>query len=698
MKKYLIFGLMMMFAFVLAACQTTTTTTAAGTTTTTTTQTTTTTTTALNTAYVDAIYDLLGEEADVPEGFAEALVSNGMTPTQFALIKTAMETFVEEVEASEGDPILVNEALTDMLATEMNLRALLSGAILFIPVQIADDIQYMEEDIVYYQGQIALYGDESGWYAEQIVSNQDEIARMEDMLIVVEENLDELVDAALITLEYLIEIQGLMDSDWITAIKDFTDPESPTYMSITEIVLVKDEISQMFLDNLPTQTDVETLLTILWSMAEAMTGTPMSDVAETMIPEYAETALLEIEVFLTFLTYIDEPFLTDVFDMMGSDVTEAVKSSETVIMVLHLVDTFLTDEAALITELESVFSLAQQTALFDDFIGSIDDLMIASGAPEEEVAVITEIISGLTFTLVNGAMTTLDEIVTELFDYLVATDGELIRQIVISNGFESGYYDEMSYEWVDSYFNNVLNYGYANYTEFANAKDANNRLIVAELLGLFDVVFTNMSAADLNSITGLVIAVLPVDQIVIQSGMTALQIEGIITQVQLVLGTSSDDLLALINSLIDYAVTNEVIAEIDAMEIILNDYYVTNFGADYRSDYMVDLGHKNLTELLYAVKQIDTYYDGANITRIQTLIDDVFAALNNPVILELMDITALELADQKTMIEDMIDEVTAQIAIVATYYGLNVETLTEAQRTEIDTLMSYLNGPQPVVE
>lgn len=695
MKKFLIIGFMLLFTFVLAACQTTTTTTtAAGTTTTTTTVPTTTTTTTLNVAYVDAIYDLLGEEAEVPEGFAEALVSNGMTPTQFALVKTAMETFMEEVEASEGDPVLVNEALTDMLATDMNIRAMLSGAILFLPVQIQRDIDYKEEDILYYQGQIAMYGDESGWYAEQIVWNQEEIARMETMLVAIEANLDDMVDAAVIVVEYLIEIQGLMDSDWITAIQDFTDPESPTYMSITEIVLVKDEIAQMFLDNMPVQTDVETLVTILWSMAEAMTGTPMSDVAETMIPEFAETALLEIELFLTFLTYVDEPFLTDVFDMMGSDETEAVKSSETAILVLHLVDSFLTGEAALITELESVFTLAQQTALFDDMIASIDDLLIASGAPEEEVAIITEILSGLTFALVNGAMTTLDEIVTELFDYLVLTDGELIRQIVISNGYQSGYYDEMNYEWVDSYFNETLNHGYANYTEFANAKDATNRQIVAQLLGLFDVVFTNMSTTDLATITDLVIAVLPVETLAIQSGMTELEIAAILAQVELVLGTSSDELLGLINSLIDYAVTNEVIDEIDAMELVLNDYYVTNFGADYRSDYMVDMGHKNLTELLYAVKQIDTYYDGANVTRIQTLIDDVFAALNNPTILTLMDMTALELADQKTQLEDMIDEVTAQIAIVATYYGLDVETLTEAQRTEIDTLMSFLSGPQ----
>lgn len=715
-KKYLIISLTLVFAFVLAACQVPTTTTAPGTTTTTTTTgttttgtntttatttTTTTVTTELNALYVEAIKAILGE-ADVPEGFAETLVANGMTPMQFSTFKTAMETFMQEASASMGDPILINTALTDfMVSTNGMIPALVSAAMLFLPVQIAKDIAYAEEQIIFNQEQIDLYGDDMGYYAQDIYNLQSEIASMEGALLAIEANMDDLVDAAIIVVEYIIDIQGLMDNAWFTTIEGFMDPESPSYMSITELILVKDEVAQMFLDNLPAQTDVETLITIFYAMAESISGTTLSVVAQTMIPEFAQTALLEAEVFLTFLTYIDEPFITDVIDMMSSAAPEQVRSSETAILVLHLIDTFLTEEAALLTELETVLTLEQQTALFNDMLASIEDMMIATGAPEADIAIITEIISGLTYTLVNDAMTTLDEVVTQLFDFLVATDGELIRQIVISNSYQQGYelFDEFGQyvEWVSEYFNEVTGTVYVNYTEYANAKEVTNRLVATQVLGLTDALFSNFSTDDLKTITDLIIAVLPVDQLALQSGMTSLEIAAILGQVELLIGTTSDEVLALINSIIDYAVTHDVIDEIDAMELILVNYYVTNYGADYRTDYLVDMGHKSVTELIYAVKQLDTYYESANAIRIQTIIDNLFAALNNPVILTLMNISAQDLADQKTLIENKIAEVTAQIAIVATYYGLDVETLTEAQRLEIETLKNIFNGPEPTV-
>jgi len=598
---------------------TTTTTVEPGTTTTTVAPTTTTTVTTadplLETAAINAILDTM--EIEVPAAFASTLVSHGMTSSEFSLFIAAFMNFVGTAMATE-DPMIVNTALKTFLVGDYNYEALLAAAMLMLPVQ-------LDEEIADIDAEIALLDPMYESYAKDLADKQQDRAMMQTMKAAVLENEEEMLVVAVNTLDYLIAFQADIDNDMLS---DLISLSSGTMPSMAEIMIIKNEIVAILMENLPAVADMVLVDQLMLAFEEAFMGTSAFTTQLGLLStENATATRLSMQLMLEFIGSIDESFVNSVMVTIGSQTEEALIVRDMVLLVANYIEDFMVDQAVLIAQLSAVYTEAQIEALVNSLISSLVTYATAAGVPAEALAIITFLTSNLSYDLLIGSANVVAELAMNLFIYFRTSEGAIVELILEMNGF----YSEKG--MVSIFRNDYLNLVYDNYTAYNLAEEQAKIRMIDELFNYVNAVMSDLSAADIDAFVNLIVALLPQPLIASETGLTTEQVSALVTLIDGAITDQSANVLAFLNAIIDYIVVNDVVGGVGTMRAVVAAYYEGLYGVNFKwtEGYGTDVSQYDMiTSILFGCQQIDPFLTEANLGYLNAVSAKLFDVLSDP--------------------------------------------------------------------
>ncbi len=274
------------------------------------------------------------------------------------------------------------------------------------------------------------------FYAERIEDIERQI-EMVEMIIDMLENESEYVRT--IIEEVGTYIQTVYKAIPATLVSDIEDLLESGELSIDEVLILKDEIVQILIDTIPAESSFEIFYETLITMAGSMFGynvTTLAGHADTMAQLQRNSTLLGLEFILSvdaeaideIQTIVDGMIIEGYYDEIegiyydGS--TNPTKVAELIVFVLTYLDNFLTEQATLVSAIESM----DVTPMVVDFVGF--GVSIAKSQLEDE----------LEPALYLKVSALLDELIIqlpnyiELYELVYAMDKSLIQHVVETEG------------------------------------------------------------------------------------------------------------------------------------------------------------------------------------------------------------------------------------------------------------------------
>ncbi len=619
-------------------------------------------------------------DMDMPTEFVAELVRKGVTGDDFEANVTALQTFMEDMGGSSGDVVALNTALTTLVAAVDNYEAYISAFILMLPDMIDQQIESLNEDLVYYEDW--LTDDPTNEYVQSQIANiEDQIVMMGDLKSAIMDNEEQMVVTVVTVAEYLLALQDQITNELLTNIQALA--ESQTAPTSADIMAVKDEIVNLLLDNLPSADDLTLVFEMLAIFENAMTGSVSTTNAD-LANEYGNATHIFIEIVVRFFDSIDAAWLDEMLALDSTAVSGEQASVEMAILFIKAFASFQDDNTALFDAMDAVFTEAQKAALFEANIASIGTILIAQGADVEQATMIEDLLSGVTYALADAGLGVFSDQGNKALDYIVASDGELLRRIGIMQGFSEytdWYYCEYPYDNCETTFeNSYLNVSYDNQTEYQYEKQKATFAVMDEVANVLNATVATLTEAQVTALVNLLAVIVPVDLLAEQTGAQASVITALKTDLTALIADQDANVLALIASLTSYVVTQDVFGALQTLTTTIYNHNVAEFGADYQNDIDYDGLYDMNAMIIFAAGHLDAWYTSTNATKLAAVIAAVFDYLASPNFLTVSGMTIDDVNGMETMITGMIDSVFTQVETIKTY---NANSLTGPQQDAI---------------
>lgn len=351
-----------------------------------------------------------------PTAFATELVNKGMTPNGYETMMSNMadldslETLTDINDVFE----LIDGILDDMDMVEV--EALISSIIKteLLPMleaeleemENASGMYYLTEDIVMY----------------------------ETMIEFLEENADQAVRSVMVVIEYIIDVESAIDSQMISNFETLVETNDIDSFDSSVFVTLKNDLVQMFKENLPSLEDVTLLNSTLRAFFEVYVGDDI-DLSFISVTKQSASELISIELFFNFLLAIDEDYVDAFIDFGDTQDDELAKVF--IKENIDLLDEFIDDNASLIEDMNAVFSDEEMETMFNDYlIQSVIESMLMN----EELSDLEK----------SSLETSLTVLIDEYFDF----NNILILQNTLKDNFNDllDAIIESDYAIVDSFF------------------------------------------------------------------------------------------------------------------------------------------------------------------------------------------------------------------------------------------------------
>jgi len=630
-------------------------------------------------AEIKAINTLLNEIAPgTPKGVAEELVRKGMTGDDMQVLKDAVTTLMADMEAADGDPVLSNAALKKFLATKINVEAVVSAGLILAVPSIDEQITHAQERIEWYQSEIDQFGP-SDYYASMIAEYQSEKEMLTNMKALIASSRDEIVLVATKTVNYLITLQTKVTDDLITKIKDIAETEDQSDLTADEIVVVKDEIVDLFMENLPSVNDLALVYELLATgYGQFLESNDLTTLLSDSSASFAASTVLSIKFSLKMLDSFDKAFIAKVLNFANSDEPYQVIESEIIIALIVHLKNFKDDNQKLLDEIEAVFTNEQKEALFQGYMQTMTAVMLKSVGDEFPSSFAN---TKLTYALVDGASAVFEDMVDKALTKFVATDGELLRKIVI---LESFVYD---WDWetdTDTFYNSATGETYKNWHEYYDAQDEAGLVVLKEALTYYAPSLGTLTNAQITALIDMIVAGVPVEEIATEMEMTKAEAQAVVDLGEGLIRKVLPNLHTLVKSLMAYVVTNDMITKIKTLEATIDSYE----GEDFE-----EYDH-NMTAIFIST-HLSAYLTNANQSLIRGIITDLATFARNESIYPLLGATSLtDVTEMETMVNGTFDQIVSLAGEIKDY---KIATLTQAQKAKIEefgSLVAFLfDGP-----
>ncbi|MBU0996597.1 MAG: hypothetical protein KKE16_00965 [Firmicutes bacterium] len=602
----------------------------------------------------------LAEDAfgDVPDGFAAALVDKGMVASEFESMSTDMTTFVDSVNSAEGDIIAISEALQVLIATDINFEALINAFLLYVPGLVNQNIESIQESVDMYEYYIEEYGDYGGYYQSQIDEYNSQIMMYEELESAIETSHEDVLLSALHTTQYFVSILTQLDTAFFTNIDNLINADNPSDLETSEIILVKEELSQAMLDNMPSIQDMVVMFELITAMSISASG----DTTMISYPtENAAQSLLCIEAFARLLDTIDAEFIDSLKGFYAED--PDTYEVETMILAIKYFNTFQIENDGLIEEMREVLTYDQQKALFDDYLSAV------SGVSGSEVAISDSFVElfefGDVYALTQFGYDLMDPVL-EWFDY---TDGEILRLI-----------------YMQSEYDLIENYTLSQYNQTLNQVEIMEYM--SQLLALITGEADDNVA---NALSGILVSALLLgeDSAFDTSGLTDSEIEALFGDVRNNVESEMDTLITLMTVFFGSANSEGLFTDLYNLEVELHDYAVVEYGANYYevSAYFSD-DTSDYAHAIVLAGFLSEFLNSTNRGRVEDVLNMVFNTMMLPEILEMTGMSTEEVQLVQSGFFDDFDFLVSQSAKIKNYDPFD---LSSAEEDEVESFL-YLLG------
>ena len=696
---------------------------------------------AMQTAVSNAEVNYNGLSPNDPAAFATELVNKGMTPSGYEAMMSNMADLESLNTLTDMNDMyaLIDQVLSAMDLTEV--EALISSLIKteLLPV-LRDELEFYEE-----------MDDMYSYYGEEIETYQALVTFLED-------HADEAVRSVMVVVEYLLDIEEAIDTQMISNLETLMETEGPETFNSAIFVALKDDMVEMFKDNLPSLEDVVLLNTTLYTFVELYAGEDI-DLSLISVSKQSASELMSLELFFNLLLEIDADYV-DAFVDFGSN-PDFAPAKVFVKETLSMIDTFLDNNSALIQDMNNIYTDEEVEALFVQaytqmlFATTINMTYMFNEYSELELTALLDAIEELVeenldfsnFILINQAMS---DNLNDLLDAIIASDYAVVDSLFdlaeLSNQRDyltrnDNYFDGnfmLEYEIVSAgtYYVKVMGYDDSVYGEYLIDIYYNGVEVLTETATLlpgeehyysFEVTeeeageyMMAMTSGDLDTYGYLLTeemylgigSELTEEEAVLQVVVDALELINPIMQnttleeydamLDIIMSTvfvqvSAMDLLDqdLTQELAIFEVVQTAIENTSEEQLNLFKYltdmattesYISDF-AGFMADAETDPNAEFGAMILVANAFLDFYEN--NTTDLDAIIDEVITVLSNEDVMDETGLTAEDIAELESMIDDYLTEVVNAAEGVADY---DYNSLTPEQEEELYSFMDILMG------
>jgi hypothetical protein len=631
----------------------------------------------------------ISKQMDVPSYIVNALVQNGMTAVKLTPIINEMQKTIDTISTAENDIAVINGAIRNFLATITEIEPMVATLVDILPTIINSEIINIDEMIEIYEDEMT--GNEL-WdqYYQSMIDDLDE---KKDRLITLQnilaENKTLLVQTMTAQVEYLISFHAAISDDLILDVIDMI--ESQTFNS-SEILVIKNELIGMFEYNLPEISDLALLYDFIIVFIEGFSGeTPMTVTLSSLTTELAIMEVKMMELMLAFLDTIDLAFLNELNSLYDTSPTELMFALEVQIMLIKYFNVFKDSNQIMFTDLENVLTLSQKTLLFNGLKDSIDDFISALTGDLETANIFAAIFEDLTYGLYSASSTAFNDFIDDAINHLSITNGELIRQIAISEA----YYQEYDF-WTDEYYfvNHLTGIEYVNYTEFLNAKEETNLYLLEQVVLFIDATYMHMSDLEVFAVIDMLLMMVPDSFLATELMITIIQTGALLDNADTTINALMPDLMDLLGNITDYIIASTLFDDLHTAKEEAIGYYKNNYGINYL-EYLDNTNYEGFETdyyLDYAMaiviaKHLNAFITISNEALIDGIIADIFTFLKTEEMILVLDTTLTDINNQELNIYSIFEDMIDYSNLIK---GYQVSTLSPEQIIEVDYFVNLL--------
>ncbi|MDZ4195988.1 MAG: hypothetical protein U1C51_01930, partial [Candidatus Izemoplasmatales bacterium] len=574
------------------------------------------------------------------EIFARELVRKGMKASEFEAAKDDIEAMVSAMNDAESYSDAHAE-MSKFIAKKHNLEAFISAYALVMGDMMYDD---------------ALYS--------KIVTSAH----------------DELVLAIVRTLEYFMDLQQAFSPALVSKISNLTtDNQNP--ITAQELDDLTSEIATVFLENLPSVADIQLFFLFMSRALQSFEGTEGLQTAVFNYSEEASTAIrLSIELELRFIASLDLAYFTSLLGFQNGDMHEELTAVEISILSTIAMARFKENNQALFTQIRNVLTSAQKENLFNQLkvsISSITDEEIGMGGMNM-MGFLASSIKNISYALLESFFGVGDKISDAVLDYIVETNGEILRKQMITQLYMSNMYDYYS-----NYENPVTGVPHDNYTEYLHASKINSLELAGCYIDLMKKVLDATTVEDVKTVLEFYITYIPASVLESMFEINAESAQTLHTLIKQTLDGQASNLRSLLVDLVNYLQSANLINEMKAAMNASHQYNKTNYGADYENGMFSWEAYKydKYSNQIVIAKHVDTFMTSARRATLNQVINAAFAVMKSPTGLASFNMTLQDVTSLETAYMDALDLFLSEAAVIRTF---TIASLTTIQKERID--------------
>lgn len=611
---------------------------------------------------------------NVPEGFSEELVRKGMTNVELEGYMEAFDVYNASLETAESMMDHYN-ALNTLLSNFQNIEAIISALVITVlPLSIQEQIDELQEQL-----------DNSSYY---YYVDQEEIemsiASLEALLLEIQNNPDDIVISIRATMDYLMSIEELISTDLVTYIQNLVnevDVEDPNF-NIDEIILIKEEIVDVLRETMPSQEDMilmYQLFDVVASVSESSISLEVT--VDDVTGKMAVSTMYSFEAAINFLDSLDQEYFEVIFSIIEENEDYDLYVAEKVIKTIEYYDAFRDDNEALLESISNVFTDEEKEIMFDDYISSMQDNEIIEDEYGDQLDSLFTAFSNLNFELLLYLETTSKEAFDAALDVFVERDGELLKSLIILQGFTY-------YTYYDDYSNDATNESYENFGEFSHYQTLSTYDFLKELLYVLDGMFNTIDDEDYGTLIEVIFAVIPTDLLV-----PALEIDNAsAVSLKAAFNTMMDETkgnqLELIQNLVGYIIDEDVIDDLYQVEEDLYSYWTTEYN---NVDYLYIVENDTYVKYAFMIEMASYYADfmnNANRGLLDGIIDELVLFMRNSAFLENTLLTNDQIDYFATNVNDLLDYIKTTLNQIGDF---DASDLSSSEVEEIEAFMDEVS-------
>jgi hypothetical protein len=564
------------------------------------------------------------------DAFAEELYDSGMTASDLTAMMQDISPLMEmSPEASMTDMYAVIDDVMADMDREM-IRALLSAV---IKVELKNNLEMqlsamqplsLEEDMT-----------------------EEEVMMLEALIEFIETSGDDAVDTVMVVLNYVMDIQDILDPEIIENIETLSEKETFNAFDINLMVMIKNGLINAFKNALPSDQDFILVNSTVISLVDIMSG-DVVDFEALMIQKQSMMQRMSISLMFDFALSIDANYVTALINVSENpnDINDIKTFAHANI---YLIDSFLEDYATDIDALNNVLTMEEKVSVFNDFFINQMLFFVLTQDMDETMAddVIQIIHSYLDVENLIDLQMILGDVFEEIIDEIVAND----------------------YALIDAFIDmvNINEMDYANYDLYNEAMMQQMFILIQEGLNVINAVVQDGTVEEFNVVNDLVMTLIGL-QIELDGYMMDYDVTDQLALYNLV-GDSIYNIEANVFSIMQEAVNFVSTSEyLDTILPIIGD-----MSSQPNQEMMAQLG----------IEMANAYIDFYTLvsTDIDAIETEVIALLNDTSFQTLTDITQEEIDEVLFIFDEVLPNILNQAMLIKDYdySNLTVEEMEDVQ-------------------